>query len=792
MFQNNNSAIVKQLAKKSLQADSRRNGFVIVTIAVAACLMATISLITMESKQKKINDVSGMYQASFLNVSQNTIKDLKRDPALDGAGEYYLISEKKMKDYSINCIYMDEDVFRLSKMTWEGTLPGGPDDVMLERAYLSKIGKKADIGDKITLDLGDGRKEYYITGFIQYGAKSANAKIFSIIRSKDSLSTDDVAKNAVCIRLSNSDDMSAGSLKNAVFKIAGHHGIARKNVDMGNSYFYAIEPISTGNLLAIIGVAVMVGLASALVIYSIFYISVTGKVREYGQLRTIGTTKKQIKKMVFREGVHLSAVGIPTGLIAACLLAFAVVPKGWNTVSTLEICLAVAVFTFIIVSLAIRRPMKIASATPSVEAMRYSAASEAIKTVKTTKLHRKLSPFHLAAINFTRNRKKSLLTLLSLGFSGILLMCAASYNSSLSIEAITRGDLFNYGDFQLSLAINNSDNADGYAMSRIQQNNPLNEAMKQKILAIDGVTGIQVEKSAKVRYTLPDGAGEGNYVSGFSESDVAAIQSRLKSGTVDYRHCMEQNGIIVMAAGVFKEIYGTAPAVGDKIALEFYTAGGIVQKECTVLGVMDARIKDGSFLMPVEALQDVTGINTNMQFSIAADPEKKANVETELRAIFASDPSFDLTVLDDLIAEKENEFQTMSFILYSIVLVTVFFGIINLINTIVTNVLSRRQELGVLQAIGLSSRQLNQMLQSEGMFYTLGTVAVTLTVGTGLGWFLCESIRRFSDVSYIDYHFPLIPVLLFLAVFLLIQISISFVSSNMVQKQSLVERIRGV
>ncbi len=53
MFQNNNSAIVKQLAKKSLQADSRRNGFVIVTIAVAACLMATISLITMESKQKK-------------------------------------------------------------------------------------------------------------------------------------------------------------------------------------------------------------------------------------------------------------------------------------------------------------------------------------------------------------------------------------------------------------------------------------------------------------------------------------------------------------------------------------------------------------------------------------------------------------------------------------------------------------------------------------------------------------------------------------------------------------------
>ncbi len=359
---------------------------------------------------------------------------------------------------------MDEDVLRLGKLTWEGALPSTSDDVMLERAYLSKINTKADIGDTITLDIGNGGKQYHITGFIQYGAKSEDATSFNIIRSKDSFTADDVTRGAVYVRLSNSSNLSADSLEKAIYDIAGHYDIPRKNVKTNSSYFNAIEPISIGNLLAIIGVAAMIGLASALVIYSIFYISVTGKVREYGQLRTIGTTN--------------------------------------------------------------------------------------------------------------------------------------------------------------------------------------------------------------------------------------------------------------------------------------------------------------------------------------ANPEKKANVETELRAIVASDSSFHLKVLDDLIAEKEIEFQTMSFILYSIVLVIAFFGIISLINTVVTNVLSRRQELGVLQAIGLSNKQLNQMLQSEGMIYTLGTVTATLTVGTGLGWLLCKGIRRFSEVPYIDYHFPLIPALLFLAVFLLIQISISFASSRGIKKQSLVERMR--
>jgi len=789
MFQNNNEAVIKRLAKSSLRANKRRNVFIILTIAISTCLMATISLATLGSEQERINDIDGMYQAAFFNVSQDTLAALKADPTLDGAGEYFSIMEKRVQDYSVNCIYMDNDMLRLSKSTWEGSLPTKQEDVMLERAYLTKLGMTANIGDTVLLDFGEGEREYHVTGFFQYKSKSASASNFSVIRYQKSFLTND-ASRIVYIRIADSSGMSAKTLENAIFDVGQRHGLARKDVSMSSRYFNVIEPVNMGNLLIMVGIAAIVAVASVLVIYSIFYISVTGKVREYGQLRTIGTTQKQIKKIVLWEGCHLSAIGIPMGLLVSCIIAFCTVPKGWNTLTTFKVCFALAILTFIVVLFAIHRPMKIAASTSPMEAIRYSAASDTIKTMKIKKLHRRITPIRLAVMNFSRNRKKSILTLFSLGFSGILLMCAASYSGSISIEGMARGDLFAYGDYHLSLTTENSDNSDGYAISRIQQNNPLDEAMKQQILALDGVAGIQTEEEAKIHYILPNGTREESYVSGFSKSETDLINSRLESGTCDYRQCMEQNGIIVMIADLYKQLYGREPVVGDKLTFEFYTPDGIIQKEYTVLGVMNGRLKDGTFLMPEEALLNVMGTNINAQFSIAAKPEKKDAVEAALKSITSTNSSLKLETLDELVDEAHASMQPLFAVIYTIVLIIAFFGIINLINTVVTNIFARKQELGVLQAIGLSNKQLNQMLQSEGLIFTLGTIIATLTVGTGLGWLLCEGIRHFSETHYIDYHFPLRSVSLFIAVFLIIQIIITHASSKSLKKQSLVERIR--
>lgn len=54
--------------------------------------------------------------------------------------------------------------------------------------------------------------------------------------------------------------------------------------------------------------------------------------REYGRLKVIGTTPKQIRRIVRREGLLLSLCGIPLGLLVGGAIGFAIsrhIGAGW-------------------------------------------------------------------------------------------------------------------------------------------------------------------------------------------------------------------------------------------------------------------------------------------------------------------------------------------------------------------------------------------------------------------------------------------------------------------------------
>ena len=150
----------------------------------------------------------------------------------------------------------------------------------------------------------------------------------------------------------------------------------------------------------LIGFITFIG--SGIVIYSIFYISVASNVRNYGQLRTIGTTKRQIKKMVYREGKLLAAIGIPIGLIVGNMIGYFLIPDGWYWLITLCVTAGVGFFTFMIVMLSIRTPVKKAAAIPPMEALRYSDYQGKLK--ESSMLHRKITPLSLPKRNLSRQK----------------------------------------------------------------------------------------------------------------------------------------------------------------------------------------------------------------------------------------------------------------------------------------------------------------------------------------------------------------------------------------------------
>ena len=144
------------------------------------------------------------------------------------------------------------------------------------------------------------------------------------------------------------------------------------------------------------------------------------KRQEYGQLRTLGMTRKQIRKFVRREGMILAARAVPAGILLGGIVSFLIRSGGFSF--TRAAVMAVVAFAVILLTIliSVMKPAKMAASVSPVEAVRYSAYTGESGQKKTARLQRKITPFSLARMNTARNRKKTFITMLSLGIGGVL------------------------------------------------------------------------------------------------------------------------------------------------------------------------------------------------------------------------------------------------------------------------------------------------------------------------------------------------------------------------------------
>ena len=125
--------------------------------------------------------------------------------------------------------------------------------------------------------------------------------------------------------------------------------------------------------------------------------------------------------------------------------------------------------------------------------------------------------------------------------------------------------------------------------------------------------------------------------------------------------------------------------------------------------------------------------------------------------------------------------------IYAIVIFIGIFALINLINTLMTNFVARQQEFGVLRSIGLSDKQLAEMLRAEAFHYVLVTMIVTLTVGTAVGYIFCRIFSQIGVFGKMQYTFPLLPVFIFFAALVVIALGYSALAICYCKKASLAE-----
>ena len=443
LFMASTNKTINRLADSSIRADRRRNVFIMTTIALASCLIMVLALLVYGGTYQINQFYRGRFQAVVSIAEPEQIAALTEDENIERAGLTLAMRFKslQMGKERLNVTYYDETAFRMSSFELiQGRLPEAETEIAIPSSYLEKKGIEAVLGQTISLDLGQNvPSAYTVCGLIRdEGADNTYEVLVSQALLKSYFSGVKIPY-AVMIRMAGSEDMEADELKQDILVCMGKYGFDEADIRFSSSYFITYENVSTDRATTL-GIGILIMIACSVVIYSLFYISVTGKVKEYGRLRVVGITQKQMKRLLQKESRKMSLFSIPLGIVCGCIIGYLLLPGGWYWSNTVKFAVLTAFVMVITVRLSIHRPVRIAMSVSPVEAARITTV-DAVKPDDTKKLTKRLTPRSLAKINFFRNRKRTVLTLFSLGFTGILLMCAAAVMQSVNPEAMAHRNL---------------------------------------------------------------------------------------------------------------------------------------------------------------------------------------------------------------------------------------------------------------------------------------------------------------------------------------------------------------
>ncbi|MEI3369396.1 MAG: FtsX-like permease family protein [Clostridium sp.] len=785
------------LVKGNLKSSKAKSVLLCITIMLTTTLLTSVGIICnnwLKTNKAATIEYSGSFEGIYKRVNKDKLDIIKNNASIDQYGIYKAIGTSQYEDSNLGLIYADNTIKNMANIKFEdGTMPEKENEIAIESGYLNLLNNGAKIGDKIKLSyesLSTGEikeKEFILSGILQTSDISKAQKSYSAIISKSYFVSEEVDENTkynVYINIVKPKKLTADEVKESILSIAKNMGIEEYDVRINTDYINASNPdpqVIAGGII----VALIIILSSMLVIYSIFYVSVINKVHEYGKLRAVGATKRQIRKIILREGFILSCISIPLGIAIGYLIGQVVILKALKMdrygVGGMNIFIAigVAVITVISVLLSLLKPMKMACNISPVEAMRYDGNDS---KQKKRKGYEEINLKKITFANLSRNKKRTVITLLSLSLSGILFIVASTIMNCMNPENMAKDH--SLGD--ITVYLDNYDwNEDGSNnLYDIQANNPLGKEMCERLENIPGVKKINMEKSAWASIDI--GAGEKNLedIQGFDKEFYDELSEHLVEGEINKEALESGEGLVYTHPSYAKEI---GIKVGSTQVITIYDGKDSYKKEFTVLALVD--IGGASIRIPESVMDSLIKTDTTIRVGLEVKKDMLKSVEEEIKNITDNDEYLSYGTLEDSIETYKKSMAITSVLIYSLVIIIGVIGLMNLINTMITSIITRKRELGILQAIGLSDKQLVKMLQIEGLFYTVGTLLITLTLGNILGY-IAVIIFRNTGASYAIYDYPLTQTIIMIVAITLVQILITYMVTNNFKKDSLVDRIR--
>ena len=795
-------------------------GIAIILTTLLLFVIPSIGKDMVEVNFAVINKIYPTWHALYRNVDESTVMKLAAHHDVKTYGLRSDAGYMNLEDATVSMMYMDRTGMELYKVKLkEGQLPQKENDIVVSKGILEALGQNGKIGDTITVPYqilkDDGldytkEKDFRICGFLADNESSKEQKQYTSLVSEAFLKAEipvEQVKYRFLLQVNGQKGNTTADYTETIQNIARQFGISEDDMNINKEYL-AANYVDPATIPVIVGIMLIVVLAGIITIYSVYYVSMNQRVREFGKLKAIGATKRQLRQIVLREGMGVALFAIPIGLLIGTVAvkvvllqfvehakdsnvliteAYKVVAKGEVQLYYWWIYLLAIAVTLCTVYLSLMKPMRMAAKVSEIEAMRYQGGSKRQKSSR--KGYQFLNIGRLTKRNLAENKKKSTITIVSMAVTGIFVMMVATVLSCANPMESAKSSIV--GQYEISPIVESGNKEHPeYEWAEVQKNNPLNEGLKQQIEELDGVERVDVFTALKVS----GGHFEENigteFINGVPEEYAEELKKGITEGNVTYEELKSGDKVILDRALLhwYPDI-----KVGDKLKLNIHDGDNTFQKEIEVAAIGEygtGLTNYNCLIMAKEGAEKLTINNSSSYFQVIADKDYDEALEASLQAIVDGSGRLQMRTWKNEYDTWENAIQMTRGACYAFIIILAAISIMNLINTMINSVHVRKKELGMMQAIGMSDRQLMKMLQLEGIFYTVGTLIISIGVGSLAGYPLFLYAKRTGMFDISTYHYPVTAAIIIILTLFVIQMLLAIFIAKSVRKDSLIERIR--
>lgn len=834
--------IINKLTLRHLKENKKRTvvtiiGIIISVAMITATCVSVTSLIHVFAQSEAYT--GGNWHIELENADAGQIEKLEQNEDLQYVGvcktlelgnqAAVRVDSGKKASVSVGDILAgNRDYFSaMFTASYQGKLPANENEIVVTREFLDKNGLSWQIGDTVRVELGrrivkdttgalqqitgsyavgetfesGGPASYTLVGIAEKSNFPSGSAVLFRGLSQAEQSGGDVYLTAKTL-----DKNTLDVLKNALTK-AGIAPDYTLHVELFRYNYVILENDATMATLLSFSSVIMaiIIIASVMLIYNAFGISVSERSRYLGMLASVGATKAQKRRSVYFEGAVLGAFGIPLGFLAGIggmAVTFRVLDPVFaksglnyeNTSFTLSfpwwIIPVIALLSIITIAISAYIPARRASRTTPIDALRQNTDVRVkAKKLRSPILVRKIFGYEgeLAYKNMKRNGRKSRIITSSLALSIVLFLSVYSFCDMFSEATRLSSDV----PYQV------------YAYVDLQDADRFREEVSalgnfDKMYSVNATygTGLTTAKDNFVNgYDRMFSSDEGGFPLYLCYVDDNDFNAMCEENGINPKPFYKGDSMVVMnglehtnsAAKIFSDsIIGTTFSSTKDASdpLTGYTVGALVPYRDTsyVYGLAST--------VYVTAFAPVSAAQFAGSYTFGFETTQHEAFSEDVQDILENGNYADSGVMDMVSSIEMMNSTTliMQVFLYGFITLMALISVANIFNTVSTSIDLRRKEFAMLKSVGVTPKGFNRMLRFESLFYGLKALVFGLPLGLLCSYFMQQILASgsFDIAFYPDWRVYLGVTL---AVFLIVGMSMWYATSK-VKKDTIVETLK--